>query len=284
MNTMNKLKYILILLAGALLFASCSDDNGFISNVEKGNNIASFTDNTQSVSNISDGEEYPVEVTMKLIGPSVNELSGDYTATIQPDWEGIPEDERAEEGTHFRIDNNQVMFEESNNYLAKFNFTMLTQGITAPLEKSPKLNLKATEITGGEGVTSTGKALGVTLNYACDSNLDQTYDVQTTYTAVDGSVSNHTWTGTWTKTGVGTYRTERVGHWTAATLGGTPGMTLSDVCGNITIPEQNLVDLYSNLVSGTGNIDESTGVITLDYSICAGGDCREYDATYTPTQ
>lgn len=83
---MNTIKNILILLAGVLLFASCSEENTFVSDIEEGNNLAAFTDNSQTVANIANGEEYPVEVTMKLTGPSVNELSGDYTATIQPDW------------------------------------------------------------------------------------------------------------------------------------------------------------------------------------------------------
>jgi hypothetical protein len=43
-----------------------------------------------------------------------------------------------------------------------------------------------------------------------------------------------------------------------------------DVCGVITVPGQNLVDLYSNWVvgiAGASSIDEATGVITIDYAI-----------------
>lgn len=279
---MNTLKYILILLAGALFFASCSDNNtsGLVSDIEEGDNLVAFTDNSQTVSNIADGEEYPVEVKMKLIGPSVDELSGDYTATIEPVFEGIPDNEQAEQGTHFKIEDNQITLSESNNYLGKFTFTMLTEGVDAPFE--PQVKLKVTDVSGDGNVINSGKPIDVTFSYGCFSTLDKTYNVETTYTAVDGSVSNHTWTGTWTKTGVGTYRTERVGHWTQSALGGTPGMTVRDVCGNITIPEQNLVDLYANIVSGTGTVNETTGVISLDYDICFDGDCRQYEATYTP--
>jgi hypothetical protein len=59
-------------------------------------------------------------------------------------------------------------------------------------------------------------------------------------------------------------------YWTAAQLGGTPGFTFYDVCGVITVPGQNLVDLYSNWVvgiAGASSIDEATGVITIDYAI-----------------
>ena len=88
----------------------------------------------------------------------------------------------------------------------------------------------------------------------------------------------------WTETGDGQYRTLRVGHWTPADLGGTPGMDIIDVCNELSIPAQNLVDLYSNIVEGVAGdnfVDPDTGIITLHYTICAGY-CREYWVTLTP--
>jgi hypothetical protein len=72
---------------------------------------------------------------------------------------------------------------------------------------------------------------------------------------------------------------------TAAQLGGTPGFTFYDVCGVITVPGQNLVDLYSNWVvgiAGASSIDEATGVITIDYAIESpqGTPDRLYHATF----
>ena len=61
-------------------------------------------------------------------------------------------------------------------------------------------------------------------------------------------------------------------------------MSLIDVCDQITIPSQNLVDLYSNIVAGVegkSSVNPTTGVVYLEYTICAS-DCREYFATYTP--
>ena len=84
--------------------------------------------------------------------------------------------------------------------------------------------------------------------------------------------------------GSGSYRTENIGHWTQADLGGTPGFNFSDVCDEITIPEQLLVDLYSNLVTGVAGasfVDPDTGVIYFEYTVC-GADCRQYFVTYTP--
>lgn len=271
MNTMNTLKYTLMLLAGALLFASCSEDDTFITDIEDGNNLAGFTDNSQSVANIANGDEYPVEVTMKLTGPSVNELTGDYTATIQPDWEGIPENERAEEGTHFRLDNNQVTFEESNNYLATFNFTMLSQGINAPLDDSPQFNLRASEVSGGEGVNPSGKALVITLNYACPSNLQGVYNVNVNNGAETFSDVNVV------KTGVGEYDTNLLGPFGPAHQppnNFTRGLIINDVCGTISVPEQTLAQ-FSNPVVGVnehevvGDAQTPGGVtsFTVEYEI-----------------
>lgn len=268
---MNTFKYILILLAGALLLASCSEDNTFISDIEEGDNLAGFTDNSQSVANVANGDEYSVEVTMNLTGPSVDVLSGDYTATVQPDWEGIPGDVRAEEGTHFRIDDNQVTFDESNDYQATFDFTMLSQGIDAPLDDSPQFNLRASEVTGGEGVIPSGKALEVTLNYACPSNLQGVYNVDVNNGAATYSDVQVV------KTGVGEYDTNLLGPFGPANEPPNNferGLIINDVCGTISVPDQTLAQ-FSNPVSGVNEHDvegdaETPGGVTsftLEYEI-----------------
>jgi hypothetical protein len=92
-----------------------------------------------------------------------------------------------------------------------------------------------------------------------------------------------TWTETITKTGIGQYRTQRVGHW--ADLGvGTPGFTFTDVCGVLSVPGQNLVDYYSNWVEGTefGSADPETGVLHIVYSISSSAWTSIYDCTYVP--
>jgi hypothetical protein len=104
--------------------------------------------------------------------------------------------------------------------------------------------------------------------------------------AASGIDQTLTFKDTWKKTGSGEYRTGLVGHWAAADLGGTAGMTLIDVCNEITIPKQNLVDLYSNIVEGVSaksSVNPETGVITIEYTI-TGGNLRQYFVTYTPVK
>ena len=121
---------------------------------------------------------------------------------------------------------------------------------------------------------------GVTVS--CSSDLAKTYDVLLHY--VRASTATDVWyqfQDTFTETGVGEYRTSEVGPWIGGLGVGVPGMTITDVCGQITVPEQNLVEFYSNLVAGSGYIDGDTGIIYLDYEICAS-DCRVLTAVYTP--
>jgi hypothetical protein len=112
--------------------------------------------------------------------------------------------------------------------------------------------------------------------------LEGDYEVTTEYTGYDGTVTVLNWTEHITNTGIGEYRTERVGHWSIAALGGTPGFTFSDVCGKISVAGQNLVDTYSNWVEGTdfGSVDEATGNLYIEYSVCVDTGCRYYKSTY----
>ncbi|HLR24426.1 MAG TPA: hypothetical protein VK112_01080 [Fodinibius sp.] len=293
---MNILRYIFVLLVGALLFVSCKEDH-LIEDIEDGPNLAAFDNNNKSVSQIADGSEYKVEVPMKLIGPSIREISGDINVTVQAGYESpgdtIDTDERAIEGTHYRLDQNQVTLKESDNYLAKFTFTMLTDGIVAPVMPTPKLLLKATEVSGGGNVVNSGKPIEVTLNYACDSNLQGTYNVVAT--REDGSVYEHNGEEVIATAGLGQYQTGSMGgFWTTPGSPYRPGAVLnfgvkfSDVCGNLTVKDTNLGGVYGNEVGGVEVTevegDSQTGDLTsftLKYYITFGGDQLEYTAIYT---
>ena len=145
---------------------------------------------------------------------------------------------------------------------------------------------------GTAGVSGRTATILITSKYLCSSALAGKYNVTGTYTAYDGSVSQQSWTDVITMTGDGEYRTGRVGHWSAGALGGTPGMTFTDLCGELTIPYQNLVDLYANIVEGgpvtaEGNTLEMSSVqpdgsIKFIYTISYGGNSRYYTLIYTP--
>ncbi len=271
---MKKIKFIPIILLGFLFTLSC-EENNIISDVENSTNLVGFEVVNTSVTEIADGSEYAVQLKMKVFGPSQRDLTSDITVTV-----GVDESSSAVDGTHFRIDNNSITFKKSENYLNLFEFTMLTEGIMTPLESSPVLVLKATGASGDSKVMNSGKAINVTLNYACPSDLQGSY----TCTMIRDGGAPVVYTDNITKTGVGTFRTSEVGHWIGGLGVGTPGYTFTDVCGVINVPQQDLVDYYGNQVQGTmpGTVDEETGVLHIVYSISSDAWSSVYDCTYVP--
>jgi hypothetical protein len=262
------------------LLTSCFEDTTDLDLNGAGSNLAGFEKSSQNLAAIADGEVYVFPLSIKVFGPTANEVLNDVTLTIAADTEAST----AIAGTHFRLDNPELILSPGNNLLGVFNVSMLTDGIITPLDKSPVLVLKVTAVSGDSKVTHSAKAITLKLNYACPSFLEGNYSVTTEYIHSDGSAETLNWTEYITETGLGEYRTERVGHWSIASLGGTPGFTFTDVCNVISVGGQNLVDTYSNWVEGTGagSVDAATGELYIEYSICYGGACRYAKSTYTP--
>lgn len=278
MMIMKTLKYIIILFLSLGIYNSCLIDNETTLDLnDQGPNLAGFEQARSNLAAIADGVENNFPLKVKVFGPTWMDVKNDVTLTIAADPSST-----AIAGKHYKITNPKITLSPGNNMLGLFNLTMLTAGIQTPLAVAPVLVLKVTEVTGDSKVINSGKPITLTLNYACPSFLADTYAVTTEYTGYDGTVTILNWTETITKTGIGEYRTERVGHWTVASLGGTPGFTFTDVCGVISVAEQNLVDLYSNLVTGTdfGSVDPVTGNLYIEYSVCVPTGCRYYKGTY----
>ena len=275
---MKKLKYLLIFILSLGIFNSCLiDDETDLDLNADGYNLVGFEDASATVAGITNGDEYTFELEVKLVGPTSMGVTNDITLTI-----GAHESSTAIEGTHFRIDNPTITLAASNNHLAHVEFTMLTEGLVAPLDEVPLLVLEVVSATGDPTVVNNGKTTTVSLNYACFSNLEGTYDVTMVRTHYEGGETTYTWTEYITETGVGEYRTAEVGHWIGGLGVGNPGFTFYDVCNVITIPGQNLVDYYSNWVEGTvnGSVDPATGNLHMEYSICASYGCYSYVSDY----
>ncbi|HSQ46075.1 MAG TPA: hypothetical protein VLM44_04050 [Lutibacter sp.] len=263
---MKNIKYLILLFLSLTVPTSCIDDSESFDQNAEGPNLAGFTNSRENVANVADGSEYPFTVKMKVAGPTVTDLTGDVTVTFEATAAST-----AVAGVHYKIVNPSTTLKKDENYLGFATVVMLTAGIDAPLSgPSPVLVLQAKTTSGDGNVIASGKPVAITLNYACDSRLAGTYRETTQYFRAGALVSNVSRIVTFTKTGVGEYRTSHVGHWSQADLGGTPGFTFYDVCGDITIPSQNLVDLYSNIVegvAGASSVNPVTGSIYMEYTI-----------------
>ncbi len=258
----NYFKYLTILCV-SLMFTSCLvDDVDETATNDEGPNLASFRNTSGTLGAIANGDEYAFDIQVEVLGPTITDQTGDVQLTVTADPSST-----AIEGTHYSLPSPTMTLTEAANYLGTFPVTLLSDGILAPLAVSPKLVLALSDAS-GDNVVANGKKITLTLNYLCFSNLAGTYNTVTRYVRGGADVSTTNGTDVLTETGTGEYRTGLVGHWSAAALGGTPGMTFFDVCNGITIPNQNLVDLYSNEVEGVlGNsfVDPDTGIITFNY-------------------
>jgi hypothetical protein len=139
-----------------------------------------------------------------------------------------------------------------------------------------------TDATGDASVTGTGKPVKIVFSYACFSDLSGDYNVTTLR---DGAPITPYSSTTITETGVGEYRTTKVGHWDDLGVG-TPGFTFYDVCDVLTVPTQDLVEYYSNVVHGDESPDgevKEDGTLVITYKITSSWE-SEYESTYTPAK
>jgi hypothetical protein len=282
---MKTFKYILTFLILVAVNSCLVDDTTNYDQNDKGYNLAGFRDPSSSLSFVSDGNEYNFNIPVRIVGPTSMDLTNDIVVTFDVDPTST-----AIKGTHVRIDQPTVTLKNADNYLGFLPVTILTEGIVAPLAKAPLLVIKAISATGDPNVTNNGKPINITLNYGCFSDLAGEYDVHQVITrTVSGAISQYDWTETINQTGVGEYRTTIVaydGYVNPAPAGGTDGFTFYDVCNVISVPQQNLVDYYSNQVYGNlpGSVDPATGVIHIEYTVetTAAAGFRSCVSDYTP--
>lgn len=281
-NYFNKL----VIFGFALIMTSCLVDDETRSDLnDQGPLLAGFTSTSQTISGISNGDTYPNEIKMEVKGPAIEEFQGDVAVTVAVNTALST----AIEGTHFSFPSKTITLSRSSNYTGKLPVTLLTEGIVAPLDVSPVLYLDVVSAD-GSNVVNNGKQIKITFNYLCFSNLAGTYDVEMHYINTGAGIDRFIYgEDEIVETAPGEYRAQRVAYWELeggpGAIGGTNGYTFYDVCNAITIPAQNLVELYSNIVEGViGNsfVNPETGVIYFEYTVCFGGACREFFVFYTP--
>jgi len=165
---MKTLKYILILLLALGTFHSCLvDDETKYDMNDSGFNLVTFERITANLTGLANGDEYTFKVKVKIVGPTISDLSSDITATFSADASST-----ATDGTHYRIDNPTVVLSASNNYLGLLEITLVTAGNNPPPEGTPEfdayvspslvLNIVA---TGDPTVVGSGKSGVLALNF-----------------------------------------------------------------------------------------------------------------------
>jgi len=268
---MKKIKYIILFIFAIGSFFSCDKEDRDVDLIKQGNNFVDFEQKSIVLSQVSETGDYTVDVQVKLNGPTTADVNGDITVTFDADPSST-----AIEGTHYEwMDSKSIVLKQSENYLGVFQLKMKTAGIDAP--SSAVLNLKITSVSGAANVVATAKFDEIKFTYVCPYHLGGTYNVHT----VRSDGNEYDWVETISEIGVGTYLTQRVGTWDPP-LNPNYGLLFYNACDKITVPQQNLADMYSNQVYGGGTYDEATGVIKITYTIEFSSGNMNYTSTYTP--
>ena len=166
---MKTLKYILIFILSAGFFNSCLiDDELDLDMNSTGYNVATFEKTSINLVALANGDEYDMNIQMKLVGPTYKDVMNDITVTVQ-----ATSSSTAVEGVHYEMDSKTITLSRDNNFLAYLPIRMLTEGNKPPMEDSPEyedyvapvLNLEIVSATGDAMVTNSGKDAKVTLNF-----------------------------------------------------------------------------------------------------------------------
>lgn len=148
-----------------------------------------------------------------------------------------------------------------------------------------EFSVRVTKTDGSEYYPNADGVIKITVN--CLSDLAGVYVLDGLYTRTSSGITNqpyHNDAEVIYELAPGEYMTSTSGHWAPGDLApGNDGFVFLDVCGVITIEEQYLGDYWANVLAGSGTVDAATGDLHFEYTVCFGGDCREYVADYVKT-
>ncbi|MDT0675648.1 hypothetical protein [Autumnicola musiva] len=162
---------IYFLLAGLLSMSltSCLVDDSVISDsYGEGPNLVSFTDESIILGAETNGEEFQRGIPVDIIGPTYDEIQEPVTVEISVDPSST-----AIEGVHYRLESTTMTISPGDDLPKDLPITIITDGLEAPLDETPVLNLTITEISSDANVVINGKneELAVNLAYACPFNI-----------------------------------------------------------------------------------------------------------------
>lgn len=276
---MKNLKYIFILLAVSLTSVSC------------------FVDDEDETLDIFADTPYVIGFINKEVNESYFEDLGairtDYKIDLIGGQDGNPSDtdlvvsyavnpaSSAVEGREFDFaDNSGTITIPAGSDVA--NIPILINTGNFDLSNPTVLLLDLVSVQGDEGIISENNSQLKITFVGCQADY-QDYTYSMTIVRADGVVRGENLIEGISLKGVNSFRTETVGDFgiTRGTYGGEPGFTFNDVCGEITVPDQNLLSIFGNQVYGSGSFDSETGDITITYAVEFGGNPTFYTATYT---
>lgn len=292
-NIISKLKIISIAVLVLSTYSCDAILEEDITDFGTGPNFVGFSGATLTLSAQANGEESSAEVPIRIIGPSVPDLTQEMLVMVSVDPAST-----AVEGLHYRLDSNSLVLTpqdgDGDMYQQMLPITILTEGIEPPLAEAPLLILNISELDSNENVVINNKteSVRISINYLCPSNLAGTYSVTTTYITHDflSNYPSNTMEMEITENSFGTYSVPDFsgglyGTGPYSSSYGTSGLevTFTDSCDKISWSDQS--DPWGDLVpseGGVNEVDPETGIITISWTAEAYGE--KGVSVYTPIE
>lgn len=279
------MKKLLSLLVIAAAVVACTDDDLGSDVYTSGPKIVGFGTDFESVAYFEDEGVVQREFAVNLIGLGNGQVSDE---AITVNYEIDAANTTATEGQEFDfVDTSGTITIPAGSTFGMFPLNINTGGFSAT-EKT-QLVLKLTTASEGTVVGAQQSTLRVVF-VGCQSQLQGVYTLQVV--RGDGFVRNYSDEDVIPYVEDGeevrnTFHTESSGTYLQGQFAvPDQGFNFVDICGEITVPEQNLANYYSNLLRGIssdgvdGNVvDENQFVLTYEITFAAGD--QTYTGTYT---
>jgi hypothetical protein len=180
---MRTLKYLMMFFLSTLLLNACFEDYTELDVNDDGPNLVTFDRVIDNIGAVADGAEYDFQLRVRIVGPTVMDLTSDITVNMVRD-----ETSTAVEGQHYRIENLPIVLKKSNNYLGFMDITLVTEGNAPPMEGTPEFDLWTPpvlkldiEASGDPKVIGSGKGGTFTMNYRAPNPYAGDYDTEMRY-------------------------------------------------------------------------------------------------------
>ncbi len=273
------MKKIILLLAVAVASISCDDDIRPDHEFTTSAKAVGFGKEFADVSYFADQGQVQKDFPVDVIG------GGDgmpFSSDTQVSYE-IDPSSTATEGVEFDfIDNTGKVNIPAGQTFGNFSILVNT-GSLNPTQKT-ELIVNLTTSTNGAIVSDNNKQFKI-IFVGCQSQVGGApYTV--TVTRNDGLVRVYTNEVIYT-TAVNNFKTTTTATYAAGTIAPDQGYNFTDICGDITIPNQNLAQgTYSNTVTGTNSYNGNDGVVNsinnfqTKYEVSFAAGPRQYVNNY----
>lgn len=236
--------FLLILFSISTLYSCLLDDTA--KDFGQGPVVAQFPSKSATGNFLKDGsgKVYDYKVPIQYFGGDNTSFAKDVTVTV-----AVAANSQAKEGIHFTLPSKTVVIPAGSN-----TGDLLIKVNADNLDASNPPILKLQIVDASVAISSNKNTADIKLQAVCPSKLEGNYN----YVRADGSVIK---TAVIKSTGIGTYQISG-----DASFKSNYPFNFSDVCGKLTVTGGYLNDNFGVPVSGTGQVDSTTGNITITYT------------------